>query len=83
MDKVNEMTAAEKANKIERDMMKDWPADREKRATLVAEWCIDNGIESEINAAQLAAGMGNMPYYSQSPANYLDFVIAYHAARCA
>lgn len=52
---------------------------REQWAVFVIAFAKDHGIETTLTPELLERGMGQMPYYSQGPANFLDLIRAVHA----
>lgn len=51
--------------------------DRAAWPVRVIAYALSQGIETPLNADQLAAAMSQMPYWNQAPANFLDFVRAH------
>jgi len=78
-------TAAELAERINRELPRWAGLERVERAQVVILWCQQNGIDtSSILARPLAAAMALQPYWMQGPENYLDMVksiAAFLAAR--
>lgn len=53
-----------------------WPPSSLDRAKLVLEWCFEKNILITVKEDQLAAGMREMPFWSQGPRDYLDLAMA-------
>ena len=75
------MSTLKQAQQINEEVT-EWPLDYpEIRSQNVLSWCATNGIKTTLDGKQLMAAMQRFPYWDQGPANYLDFVLAYEAAK--
>ncbi len=71
------------ATNINRDLTSHFGLDRLENACLVRDWCKQNNHPMPMAPEQLAAGMGEAPYWNQGPAAYLDLINAVIAMEAA
>lgn len=73
------MTARELASAIDSQAPSWFLKTPWQRASWVILWCDHEKLRCNLNPEQLVAAMSRIPYWSQGPSNYLDFIIAYGA----